>query len=326
MIQKTFRPFPWENPPKKYIDPNSIFFIRAPKSIVQEIQMESSRINEQKFTDVSDSVIFYSLKIADRIKNILVSESILAGDDKKYNWRINILDEEKPYFINNLVINVDCYDGLGAISKTYCTNIDNVTIDEKISAVATIVCTRTNRVNDIPLCNLTSAVYNLLIKLLLIWKIQIRNDFPQIKIPQDLEYRITKPSKDINPLCKNLLIDVFSFTKKNLEELLIAYLCGEQDLRSQIRYFFGDVISEDIKSSKELTKSPKKTLAIALLKKMDIETETELVALRDFLYKLKQMQIIAETLLDEIDSARYYIDCGLIDIASRLYIKIKQDC
>lgn len=51
----------------------------------------------------------------------------------------------------------------------------------------------------------------------------------------------------------------------------------------------------------------------------------ELEPLRDLLYKLQWARKTVEELLDQIDSARYCFDIGLIDIISNLYSKIKQD-
>lgn len=317
MQQRIYNPFPWEDPPKNYAKPDSIFFGRLSK-------VTEANITAKPLIKFDDSLLFYSLIIAKRIQKNIETES-LPSRLTRNNWNFTILESDKPYFVNDLTIKVDFYDGFG--NAIYCTQINESNVDETISAVSTIVSIRQNFVNSIRFSDLVSAVYSILNKLFLIWSVETNIAFQKIKFPNDIEYIAKESLDDSSSLYSNILIDIFCFTKKNLKELLIAYLCGEQKLRDQIKYFFSDIILEDIIAIKERAKSEKKYLARKILEEMEIDYpfNKELEPLRDLLYKLQRARKTVEGLLDQIDSARYCFDIGLIDIISNLYIKIKQD-
>lgn len=317
MQQRIYNPFPWEDPPKNYAKPDSIFFGRLSK-------VTEANITAKPLIKFDDSLLFYSLIIAKRIQKNIETES-LPSRLTRNNWNFTILESDKPYFVNDLTIKVDFYDGFG--NAIYCTQINESNVDETISAVSTIVSIRQNFVNSIRFSDLVSAVYSILNKLFLIWSVETNIAFQKIKFPNDIEYIAKESLDDSSSLYSNILIDIFCFTKKNLKELLIAYLCAPKSVSEQIRSYFTHVIPEDIKAITELTKSPKKELARKILEEMEIDYpyNKELATLRDFLYKLEWMRSTAETFLDQIDSIRYIFDYGLIDIVSNLYIKIKQD-
>lgn len=280
MWQRTYNPFPWEDPPKNYVEPDSIFFGRLSK-------VTESNITTKPLFKFDDSLLFYALIIAKRIQKNIETES-LPSRLTRNNWNFTILESDKPYFVNDLTIKVDFYDSFG--NAIYCTQINDSTVDEKISAVSTIVSIRQNFCNSIRFSNLVSAVYSILNKLFLIWSVETNIAFQKIKFPNDIEYIAKESLDDSSSLYSKILIDIFCFTKKNLKELLIAYLCGEQKLRDQIKYFFSDIILADIIAIKEMPKSEKKYLARKILEEMEIDYpfKKELEPLRDLLYKLQR--------------------------------------
>lgn len=317
MLQRIYNPFPWKNPPKTYVEPDSIFLGRVSK-------VTETNITTNPLIKFDDSLLFYSLKIAERIKKKIEIE-IISNRIAQNDWNFSILESEKPYFVDDLSIKVDFYDGFGNV--IYCTQINDSKVGEKISAISTIVSIKHNMCCSINFTPLVGAVYSILSKLFLIWSIESNIVFQKIKIPKNIEYIAKESLDEHNLLYSNIVIDAFCFTKKNLKELLIAYLCAPKSVSEQIRSYFTHVLPEDIKAIKELTKSPKKELARKILEEMEIDYpyNKELATLRDFLYKLEWMRSTAETFLDQIDSIRYIFDYGLIDIVSNLYIKIKQD-
>lgn len=52
MQQRIYKPFPWEDPPKKYAEPDSIFFGRLSK-------VTEANITTKQLSEFDDSLLFY---------------------------------------------------------------------------------------------------------------------------------------------------------------------------------------------------------------------------------------------------------------------------